>query len=56
MPDARSTCPHAQDIARLTKDMYEGDQFAPGTNFTAWMYAILRNEFISTMRRGKRFM
>jgi RNA polymerase sigma-70 factor, ECF subfamily len=29
-------------------------QFAPGTNFTGWMYRILRNEFISSQRKGKR--
>ncbi len=29
-------------------------QFAIGTNFKAWVYRILRNEFISTCRRSKR--
>ena len=29
-------------------------QFAPGTNFTAWMYKILRNEHFSSLRRSKR--
>jgi RNA polymerase sigma-70 factor (ECF subfamily) len=29
-------------------------QFAMGTNFKAWVYRILRNEFISTCRRSKR--
>jgi RNA polymerase sigma-70 factor (ECF subfamily) len=29
------------------------DQFAIGTNFTGWIFRILRNEFISTLRRNK---
>jgi RNA polymerase sigma-70 factor (ECF subfamily) len=29
-------------------------QFTLGTNFRAWIYQILRNEFISTCRRAKR--
>jgi RNA polymerase sigma-70 factor (ECF subfamily) len=30
------------------------DQFEMGTNFTAWMFRILQNEFISSTRRAKR--
>ncbi|MBY0511277.1 MAG: sigma-70 family RNA polymerase sigma factor [Rhodospirillaceae bacterium] len=29
-------------------------QFALGTNFTAWIYKILRNEYISSLHRNKR--
>jgi RNA polymerase sigma-70 factor (ECF subfamily) len=29
-------------------------QFRPGTNFNAWVYRILKNEFISSIRRQKR--
>jgi len=29
-------------------------QFTMGTNFTAWVFRILRNEFISSLRRSKR--
>jgi RNA polymerase sigma-70 factor (ECF subfamily) len=29
-------------------------QFTIGTNFTAWVYRILRNQFISSIRRSKR--
>lgn len=29
-------------------------QFMPGTNFKAWLYRILRNEYISTVRRKKK--
>lgn len=32
------------------------DQFTMGTNFTAWVYRILRNEFINSLRRSKRTM
>ena len=31
-------------------------QFQMGTNFTAWMFRILRNEFFSSLRRAKRKM
>jgi RNA polymerase sigma-70 factor (ECF subfamily) len=30
------------------------DQFMPGTNFKAWLYRILRNEYVSTVRRKKK--
>jgi len=30
------------------------NQFMPGTNFKAWLYRILRNEYVSTVRRGKK--
>ena len=30
------------------------NQFTMGTNFTAWIYKILRNEYISSLRRKKR--
>lgn len=29
-------------------------QFTPGTNFRAWLYRIMRNEFISTIRKSVR--
>ena len=29
-------------------------QFTMGTNFVGWMYRILRNEYISSLRRNKR--
>ncbi len=30
------------------------DSFTPGTNFAAWMHRILRNRFISTLRKQRR--
>ena len=29
------------------------DSFSPGTNFAAWMHRILRNRFISTLRKQR---
>jgi RNA polymerase sigma-70 factor (ECF subfamily) len=30
------------------------DQYQPGTNLKAWLFCILRNEYISSLRRNKR--
>ncbi|TAL00237.1 MAG: sigma-70 family RNA polymerase sigma factor [Rhodospirillaceae bacterium] len=46
----------ADDVLQETalKALRAESQFAPGTNFGAWIYRILRNEFISSCRRAKR--
>jgi RNA polymerase sigma-70 factor (ECF subfamily) len=46
----------ADDLLQETalKALRAEAQFTPGTNFGAWMYRILRNEFISSRRRAKR--
>jgi RNA polymerase sigma-70 factor (ECF subfamily) len=46
----------ADDLIQETalKALRAEAQFTPGTNFGAWMYRILRNEFISSRRRAKR--
>jgi len=46
----------ADDLLQETalKALRAETQFMPGTNFGAWMYRILRNEFISSRRRAKR--
>ncbi len=46
----------AEDLLQETalRALRAQSQFAMGTNFTAWMYRILRNEYISTLRRSKR--
>jgi len=40
-----------QDTAYLALRAHR--QFIPGTNFSAWVNRILRNQFISSLRRGK---
>jgi RNA polymerase sigma-70 factor (ECF subfamily) len=46
----------AEDLLQETalKAWRAQSQFALGTNFTAWIYKILRNEYISSLRRNKR--
>ncbi|HEV2561672.1 MAG TPA: sigma-70 family RNA polymerase sigma factor [Rhizomicrobium sp.] len=46
----------AEDMAQeaLLKAWRSQDHFVPGTNLKAWLFTILRNEFYSHMRRGKR--
>ena len=46
----------AEDLLQETalRALKAQSQFALGTNFTAWMYRILRNEYISSLRRSKR--
>ena len=46
----------ADDLIQETacRALRKRHQFVDGTSFTAWTYCILRNEFISTLRRSKR--
>lgn len=46
----------ADDLVQetLVKAWYSRDSFAPGTNFRAWLFTILRNAFISQNRKQKR--
>jgi RNA polymerase sigma-70 factor (ECF subfamily) len=46
----------AEDLLQETalRALRAQSQFTLGTNFTAWMYRILRNEYISSLRRSKR--
>ncbi len=46
----------AEDLLQETalKAWRAQSQFAIGTNFTAWIYKILRKEYISSLRRNKR--
>jgi RNA polymerase sigma-70 factor (ECF subfamily) len=46
----------AEDLLQETalRALRARTQFTLGTNFTAWMYRILRNEYISSLRRSKR--
>src|SRR3954454_17810108 len=43
----------ADDLVQetLTKAWAHQDSFTPGTNLKAWLYATLRNEFYSQMRK-----
>lgn len=56
---ARSLVPDmaaADDLVQetLVKAWKSRDSFAPGTNFRAWLFTILRNAFISQSRKLKR--
>ena len=46
----------AEDLLQETslRALRAQNQFTMGTNFTAWIYKILRNEYISSLRRKKR--
>lgn len=55
---ARSLCGHrelADDLAQeaLMKAWAARDKFQPGTNLRAWLFIILRNIFLSQMRRAR---
>lgn len=55
---ARSLCGHrelADDLAQeaLLKAWAARDRFQPGTNLRAWVFIILRNIFLSQMRRAR---
>ncbi len=47
---------HADDLLQQTayRALRSEVQFTMGTNFLGWMYRILRNEYISSLRRAKR--
>ncbi len=46
----------ADDLVQetLTRAWANREKFAPGTNFTAWTFTILRNHFYSEVRKHKR--
>lgn len=46
----------ADDLAQeaMTRAWAARDRFALGTNFRAWMFMILRNQFYSTIRKNSR--
>lgn len=46
----------AEDLAQLTveKALHKWESYTPGTNMKAWLFTIMRNEFYSQMRKGKR--
>lgn len=47
---------NAEDLAQstLVKAIAAVDSFEPGTNLTAWLFRIQRNEFISELRRTRK--
>ena len=56
---ARGLCGNrdlADDLSQeaMTKAWAARDNFTPGTNFRAWMFMILRNEFYTTIRKTSR--
>lgn len=46
----------ADDLAQdaMTRAWAARDSFTPGTNFRAWMFMILRNQFYTSMRKNSR--
>ncbi|CAO4167520.1 sigma-70 family RNA polymerase sigma factor [Methylorubrum populi] len=46
----------ADDLVQETmaKAWANRTRFAPGTNFTAWLFTILRNQFYTEIRKGRR--
>ena len=46
----------ADDMAQdaLVRGWAARDSFTPGTNFRAWMFMILRNQFYTTIRKNRR--
>lgn len=46
----------AQDLVQdtIVKALKNSDKFEPGTNITAWLFTILRNECFSRSRRASR--
>lgn len=56
---ARGLCGNrelADDLAQeaMMRAWAAHDSFTPGTNFRAWMFMILRNQFYTTMRKNSR--
>jgi RNA polymerase sigma-70 factor, ECF subfamily len=48
----------ADDLAQdaMTRAWAARDSFTPGTNFRAWMFMILRNQFYTTIRKNSRMV
>ncbi len=48
--------PQADDLVQemCFRALRAQEQFIMGTNFNAWLYRILRNEYVSTIRRRKK--
>jgi RNA polymerase sigma-70 factor (ECF subfamily) len=54
---ARDNTGLADDLVQDTimRALVHGDQFAPGTNLSAWLHTILRNSFFNELRRVRHF-
>ncbi len=50
------TADQADDLVQeaIVRGLGNLDKFEPGTNFPAWLFTILRNQFYSAMRRRRR--